>query len=104
MEPNDYHLWHKYGCPGLTKSARTVYISLSQKNNIITVTDWMKSQKIKNDNQSNDELIKIDISPLSESELDRFLIISERAWTDLLIQLIKVSKNSGLLYMFRNRY
>ncbi|CAH8662171.1 unnamed protein product [Schistosoma bovis] len=89
MEPNDYHLWHKYGCPGLTESARTVYISLSQKNNIITVTDWMKSQKIKNDNQSNDELIKIDISPLSESELDRFLIISERAWTDLLIQLIK---------------
>ncbi|CAH8673078.1 unnamed protein product [Schistosoma rodhaini] len=72
MEPNDYHLWHKYGCPGLTESARTVYTSLPQENNIITVTDWMKNQ-----------------NPLRESELDRFLIISERAWTDLLIQLIK---------------
>ncbi|CAH8678630.1 unnamed protein product [Schistosoma rodhaini] len=89
MEPNDYHLWHKYGCPGLTESARTVYTSLPQENNIITVTDWMKPQKIKSDNQSNDDFIKIDLSPLRESELDRFLIISERAWTDLLIQLIK---------------
>ncbi|CAH8569283.1 unnamed protein product [Schistosoma turkestanicum] len=90
MEPNDYHLWHKYGCPGLTESARTVYASLSQKNNSITVTDSMKPQNDGNDSQSDDKLlIKIDLLPLSEFELDRFLLISERAWTDLFIQLIK---------------
>ncbi|TNN19145.1 Cilia- and flagella-associated protein isoform 1 [Schistosoma japonicum] len=89
MEPNDYHLWHKFGCPGLTESARTVYTSLSQNNSIVTVSDWTVTQKRRNDNQSNDNLIKIDLSPLSESEPSQFLLISERAWTDVLMQLIK---------------
>ncbi|KAK4474563.1 hypothetical protein MN116_001706 [Schistosoma mekongi] len=89
MEPNDYHLWHKCGCPGLTESARTVYASSSQNNSIVTVSDWTVTQKRRDGNQSNDNLIKIDLSPLSESEPSRFLLISERAWTDVLMQLIK---------------
>ncbi|CAH8637683.1 unnamed protein product [Heterobilharzia americana] len=90
MEPNDYRLWYKYGCPGLTESARTVCTSMSQSLNTIPTTDFEKPQAANyGSKQNNYDSIKIDLCLLSESTVERFLIISERAWTDLMLQIIK---------------
>ncbi|CAH8871783.1 unnamed protein product [Trichobilharzia szidati] len=92
MEPNDYHLWHKYGCPGLTESARILHVSLSQNFNATPTTYSESNQTAETVNKQNgrhEDSLKINLCPLKESSVEQFLIISERAWTDLMLQIIK---------------
>ncbi|TGZ65139.1 hypothetical protein CRM22_006034 [Opisthorchis felineus] len=105
MDPQDYEAWHALGFPGLTKSGRCIRLterslcdprrsalsaSVISKRSESTSPVSSKSERDKTQRGPyKQSLLILPIQPLPKLTRQEFESVSIRAWTDLMLQLIK---------------
>ncbi|GAA56673.1 hypothetical protein CLF_111345 [Clonorchis sinensis] len=105
MDPQDYEAWYSLGLPGLTKSGRCIRLterslydprrsalsaSVISKRSEPTSPVSPKSERSKTQRGPHKQsLLILPIQPLPKLTRQEFESVSIRAWTDLMLQLIK---------------
>ncbi|OON14371.1 hypothetical protein X801_09840, partial [Opisthorchis viverrini] len=107
MDPQDYEAWHALGFPGLTKSGRCIRLTerslCDPRHSALSASIISKRSESKppvSPKSGRDKtprgphkqsLLILPIQPLPKLTRQEFESVSIRAWTDLMLQLIKAS-------------